>query len=90
MAKRVVVIGAGFAGLATAIRLQAAGYDVTVVEKRAQVGGRAYQFQEAGYTFDMGPSVVTLPGLFRELFATAGRNFDDYVKLVPLAPYYRI
>ncbi len=90
MAKSVVVIGSGFAGLATAIRLQAAGYDVTVVEKREKVGGRAYQLQEAGFTFDMGPSVVTLPGLFRELFAAAGRNFDDYVTLVPLDPYYRI
>lgn len=90
MPKRVVVIGSGFAGLAVAIRLQAAGYAVTIVEKRERVGGRAYQLQEAGYTFDMGPSVVTLPGLFRELFAAAGRNFDDYVSLVLLHPYYRI
>ncbi len=73
-----------------AARLQAAGYAVTIVEKREQVGGRAYQLREAGYTFDMGPSVVTLPSLFYELFAAAGRNFDDYVKLAPLHPYYRV
>ncbi len=90
MAQKVVVVGAGFAGLATAIRLQVAGYEVTVVEKRTKVGGRAYRLEDSGYTFDMGPSLVTLPSLFRELFALAGRNFDDYVKLIPLDPYYRI
>jgi phytoene desaturase len=85
-----VVIGAGFGGLAAAIRLQAAGMSVTLVEKRAKVGGRAYQFREAGYTFDMGPSLVTAPAVVDSVFRAGGRRLEDYVDLIPLDPYYRV
>ncbi len=85
-----IVVGSGFGGLALAVRLQAAGRKVTVLEKRARVGGRAYQIVERGYTFDMGPSLVTAPYIVESIFASAGRQLSDYVDLVPLDPYYRI
>ena len=88
--RRAVVIGSGFGGLALAIRLQARGYDVTIVEKREKIGGRAYQFKEAGYTFDMGPSLITAPQIIRSIFEAAGKRMADYLELMPLDPYYRI
>ena len=90
MSERAVVIGSGFGGLACAVRLQAAGVDVTLVEKREQLGGRAYQLQDSGYTFDMGPSLITAPEILDSVFRAGGRRFTDYVDLVPLDPYYRI
>lgn len=87
---RVVVIGSGFGGLAAAIRLQARGYQVTLVEQRDQPGGRAYVYRDQGFVFDGGPTVVTAPFLIEELFAIAGRRMDDYLKLVPVTPFYRI
>lgn len=88
--RHVIVIGGGFGGLATAIRLQAAGHQVTVVEAREKLGGRAYQLQDAGFTFDMGPSLITAPHLIRDLWAAAGRTLDDDVDMRPLDPFYRI
>ena len=88
--KKAVVIGSGFGGLASAVRLQAAGLDVTILEKRAKVGGRAYQLVDRGYTFDMGPSLITAPGLLDEVFRAAGTSLEAEVDLVPLDPYYRI
>ncbi|HLI05906.1 MAG TPA: phytoene desaturase [Ktedonobacteraceae bacterium] len=88
--KRAIVIGGGFGGLATAIRLQAAGYAVTLVEARERLGGRAYQLKDAGFTFDMGPTLLTAPHLLEDLWAAAGRNLQDDVPLVPLSPFYRI
>jgi len=85
---RVVVVGAGFGGLATAIRTQAAGHEVTVVERRSRVGGRAYQFQEGGYTFDMGPTIITAPQLLADLWALAGRDYRADVSLSPQHPCY--
>lgn len=85
-----VVIGGGFGGLASAIRLQAMGFQVTIFEKREKVGGRAYQFTEAGYTFDMGPSLITAPRIIESIFEAAGRRMDDYLSLEPLKPYYRV
>src|ERR1051326_5483037 len=82
--RRLVVIGGGFGGLASAIRLQAAGQQVTLVEARGRVGGRAYQLQEGGFTFDMGPSLITAPDLLRDLWATAGRQLEEDVHLAPL------
>jgi phytoene desaturase len=90
MSNRAVVIGSGFGGLACAVRLQAAGVDVTLVEKREQLGGRAYQLKDSGYTFDMGPSLITAPEILDSVFRAGGRRFTDYVDLVPLDPYYRI
>lgn len=87
---RVVVVGAGLGGLATAIRLQAAGHQVTVVERRERIGGRAYQLRDAGYTWDMGPSLITMPWLLDELYALAGTRTADHVTLRPLDPFYRI
>ncbi|MBV9174361.1 MAG: phytoene desaturase [Chloroflexi bacterium] len=86
----VVVVGAGFGGLASAIRLQAAGHQVTLLEKRDQVGGRAGQLKLDGYTFDMGPSIITAPHLLDDLWSSAGARLRDDVELLPLMPYYRI
>jgi phytoene desaturase len=84
------VIGAGFGGLAAAIRLQARGFAVTVVDKRDQPGGRAYVYRDGGFAFDGGPTVITAPFLFEELFALAGRRLADHVTLVPVEPFYRL
>lgn len=70
---RAVVVGSGFGGLAAAIRLSAAGHDVTILEKRDRIGGRAYQYELEGFRFDAGPTVLTAPFMFEELFALAGR-----------------
>lgn len=87
---RVIVIGSGFGGLAAAIRLAAQGHEVTVFEKRDRLGGRAYQYQVNGFKFDGGPTVITAPYMFDELFEAAGRKREDYFTLVPLDPFYRI
>ena len=88
--RHAVVIGSGFGGLSLAIRLQAAGMRVTVLEKRERPGGRAYRLEDRGYVFDMGPSLITAPGIVDSVFQAAGRRFVDYVDLVPLDPFYRI
>jgi len=85
-----VVIGAGFGGLTLACRLQAAGLQVTLVEKREKIGGRAYQIRDRGYTFDTGPSLVTAPHILDSVFRAGGRRLWDYVDLIPLDPYYRV
>ncbi|MEO8562031.1 MAG: phytoene desaturase [bacterium] len=87
---RVVVIGSGFGGLAAAIRLLQQGHEVTIVEKRDKPGGRAYVYQQDGFTFDGGPTIITAPWLIRELFERSGRAIDDYVRLVPIDPFYNI
>lgn len=90
MARRVVVIGSGFGGLATAVRLAARGHAVTLVEKRDRPGGRAYVYRQDGFAFDGGPTVITAPWLITELFELAGRAAGDYVTMVPVDPFYRI
>jgi len=85
-----VVIGGGFGGLAMAVRLQASGIATTLVEQRGQLGGRAGQICDSGYTFDTGPSLITAPPLLKDIFQTAGRRLEDYVSLVPLDPFYRV
>ena len=87
---RVVVIGSGFGGLSAAIRLQAQGHQVIIVEKRDKPGGRAYVYQQDGFTFDGGPTIITAPWLIDELFAVAGRRTADYVRLVPVDPFYNV
>jgi phytoene desaturase len=88
--KTAVIVGSGFGGMALAIRLQSAGLQVTVLEKREKIGGRAYQLKDRGYTFDMGPSLITAPHIIDSVFQAAGKKLSDYVELLPLDPYYRI
>ncbi|NBW01625.1 MAG: phytoene desaturase [Betaproteobacteria bacterium] len=85
-----MVIGSGFGGLAAAVRLGAKGYRVTVLEKLDAPGGRAYVHRRGGYVFDAGPTIVTAPFLFEELWALCGRRFTDEITLKPLDPFYRI
>jgi phytoene desaturase len=89
-AKTAVVIGAGFGGLALAIRLQSAGIQTTLLEKRDQPGGRAYVYRDQGFTFDAGPTVITDPSAIEELFTLTGRKLADYVEMLPVAPFYRL
>jgi phytoene desaturase len=89
-APHAVVIGAGFGGLAAAVRLACRGWRVTIVEKLDAPGGRAYVHREGGFVFDAGPTIVTVPHLFEELWALAGRRLADDVTLKPLDPFYRI
>lgn len=84
------VIGSGFGGLALAVRLQSAGIQTTLIEARDKPGGRAYVFEDAGFTFDAGPTVITDPTCLEELFALSGRTLADYVELIPVAPFYRL
>jgi phytoene desaturase len=86
----VAVIGAGFGGLALAIRLQAAGVPTVVLEMRDKPGGRAYAYEDSGFVFDAGPTVITAPNALEELFALAGRQMRDYVELLPVEPWYRL
>ncbi len=88
--RHAVVIGAGFGGLAAAIRLLARGYRVTVLEKLEAPGGRASVFRQDGFTFDTGPTIVTAPFLLEELWRLCGRRMEDDVTLVPIDPFYRI
>ncbi len=85
-----VVIGSGFGGLAAAIRLGARGYRVTVLEKLDAPGGRAYVYRQDGFTFDAGPTIVTAPFLFEELWTLCGKKLSDDVELRPISPFYRI
>ncbi len=85
-----VVIGSGFGGLAAAIRLGVKGYRVTVLEKLDQPGGRACVHRRDGFTFDAGPTIVTAPFLFEELWTLCGRSMAEDVQLKPLDPFYRI
>ncbi|HWB78726.1 MAG TPA: phytoene desaturase [Nannocystaceae bacterium] len=85
-----VVIGSGFGGLAAAVRLGARGYRVTVVERRDRPGGRAYVYEDGGFVFDGGPTVITAPFLFEELWSLCGRRLADDVELLPVSPFYRI
>ncbi|MFD1610276.1 phytoene desaturase [Sphingomonas tabacisoli] len=87
---RAVVIGAGFGGLALAIRLQSAGVQTVIVEGRDRPGGRAYFWERDGFTFDAGPTVITDPDCLRELWALSGRNMAEDVEIVPVSPFYRL
>jgi phytoene desaturase len=88
--RHAIVIGAGFGGLAAAVRLGARGWRVTVVDRLEQPGGRARVHRQDGFTFDAGPTVVTAPFLFEELWELCGRRLADEVDLRPVHPFYRI
>ncbi len=87
---RAAVIGSGFGGLAAAIRLQAAGVATVLFEARDKPGGRAYVYEDNGFVFDAGPTVITAPQTLAELFELGGRTMADYVELLPVTPFYRL
>tara|TARA_B100000749_G_scaffold280875_1_gene279565 strand:- start:14836 stop:16371 length:1536 start_codon:yes stop_codon:yes gene_type:complete len=84
------VIGSGFGGLSLAIRMQAAGIPTTIFEKRDKPGGRAYVYEQDGFTFDAGPTVITAPECLEELFQLCGKEMKDYVEMMPVTPFYRL
>lgn len=86
----IIVIGSGFGGLAAAVRLAARGHTVDLFEKRDKLGGRAYVYAIDGFKFDGGPTIITAPFMFDDLWAAAGRQREEYFQLVPCDPYYRI
>ena len=90
LGSRALVIGSGFGGLAAAIRLQAKGYRTTILEMRDKPGGRAYVYEDRGFIYDAGPTIITVPFILDELAEVAGKELSDYVRLVPCDPYYRI
>ena len=87
--KNAIVIGGGFGGIASALRLRAKSYNVTIIERCSNLGGRAQVFSQNGFKHDIGPTVITAPFLFEELFDLFGKNMADYITLVPLDPWYR-
>lgn len=90
MREKVIVIGTGFGGLGAAARLAARGYDVEMFDKLDKPGGRAYVFEQNGFKFDGGPTVITAPFMFDDIFALAGKRREDYVEFKQLDPFYRI
>ncbi len=87
---KVAVIGAGTAGLASAIRLQSLGYDVDIYEKNPKVGGRMYQINDHGFSFDVGPTIVMMPELYKEVFEVSGVDASKYIDMKPLNPMNRV
>ncbi len=88
--EKVLIIGTGFGGLGAAARLAARGYQVELFEKRDKPGGRGYVYEMDGFKFDGGPTVITAPFMFDDIFELAGRKREDYVEFVPCDPFYRI
>lgn len=86
---RTVVIGGGFGGIAAALRMRRRGDSVTLIDRCPRLGGRAQVFERNGFRHDAGPTVITAPFLFDELFALFGRRREDYVEFIPLDPWYR-
>ncbi|MBU6224292.1 MAG: phytoene desaturase [Burkholderiales bacterium] len=85
-----IVIGTGFGGLAAALRLSFKGYQVQMLEKLDAPGGRAYVHRQDGFTFDAGPTIITLPFLIEELFTLCGKDMKDHIDLRLMSPFYRI
>ncbi|MCR9066136.1 MAG: phytoene desaturase family protein [Cytophagales bacterium] len=90
MSKKIVIIGSGFSSLAASCYLAKAGYDVTVLEKNAEVGGRARQLKKNGFTFDIGPTFYWMPDVFDRFFYDFGKKTSDYYELIQLDPGYQI
>jgi len=88
--RRAAVIGSGFGGLAAAIRLQSMGFETVCYEAHDKPGGRAYVYEDGGFIFDAGPTVITAPHCLEELFELSGRRMADYVRLLPVTPLYRL
>jgi phytoene desaturase len=89
-AQPAIVIGSGFGGLALAIRLQAAGIPTVILEARDKPGGRAYVWEQDGFKFDAGPTVLTAPQVVDDLFIAGGKKREDYIKFEELSPFYRL
>ena len=90
MPNHTIVVGAGFGGIAAALRARALGHDVTLLDRLDQLGGRGRAVEHGGYRFDAGPTVITAPFLLEELFALFGERLADHVNLLPVAPFYRV
>jgi len=90
MNKKVIVIGAGCSGLATAVKLQYLGYKVTIFEKNPNAGGRIYRIQEKGYIFDYGPTITLLPNEYKQVFDFTNSNYKDYYDITPLKTLYEL
>ena len=88
--QKTIVVGAGFGGLAAALRARALGHDVTLLERLPTLGGRGRVIEEGQFRFDGGPTVITAPFLLEELFALFDENLADHVELIPVTPFYRI
>ncbi len=86
---QISIIGAGMGGMAAAIRLSARGYRVEVFEKNEKVGGKLNLLELKGFRWDTGPSLITMPFVYRELFEAAGKKLEDYLELVPVEPVCR-
>jgi diapolycopene oxygenase len=87
--KRIVVIGAGLGGLSAAIMLARSGFTVTILEKNATVGGKLNRLRTKGFSFDLGPSIFTLPQIFRPVFEGDGKRLEDYIMLERVDPQWR-
>lgn len=87
--RKVIVIGAGLGGMSAALSLAAEGFSVSIFEKNDKVGGKLNVLKEKGFSFDLGPSIFTLPQYFQSLFERCGKNLDDYIELVPVSPHWR-
>jgi phytoene desaturase len=87
--QKVVVVGAGLAGLSAALRLAGAGRDVTVIERELVPGGRNGLLNKDGYAFDTGPTVLTMPSLIQDAFSAVGEDMKDWLELMPVSPLYR-
>lgn len=90
MKKDIIVIGSGFGGMAAASRLLSNGHNVTLFEKRDKPGGRAYVYDVNGFKFDGGPTVITAPFMFDDIYSEAGKKREDFIDFVPCNPFYRI
>ena len=88
--KKIIVIGAGVAGLSATVRLQKLGYEVTLYEKDRQVGGKMNQIKTAGFTFDLGPTIVMMPEIYREVFEFCGKDPDDYIPMKKVDPMLKL
>lgn len=87
--KKAIIIGAGLGGISAAIMLKVNGIDVEIFEKNEKIGGKLNTITEKGYTFDLGPSILTLPHYFRRLFEASGRKMEDYIEITHVLPHWR-
>ncbi|WP_239649751.1 phytoene desaturase family protein [Methylocucumis oryzae] len=87
--RHVVVIGAGLGGLSAAISLASEGFSVELIEKNDKVGGKLNILVKDGFSFDLGPSILTMPHIFAALFTRVGKNIEDYVRFEPVEPHWR-